>query len=95
MKRPDLPSRADVSYDGWQALDATPQESSEGDDTYRLLYEYGNYIDTSWHYRDTSLPRVTLMLMSVNISTYSYNNIFIRPLCLDQSDSSKMILKLL
>lgn len=26
MKRPDLP----CGYDGWQAIDATPQEPSEG-----------------------------------------------------------------
>lgn len=27
MKRPDLPNG---DYDGWQAIDATPQEKSEG-----------------------------------------------------------------
>ena len=37
--------------------------------------------------RDTSLPSVTVMLTSVNISPSSYHNIFF--ICLDHSDLSK------
>lgn len=36
MKRPDL--KKDGYYDGWQVLDPTPQEKSEGEHNFVLVF---------------------------------------------------------